>query len=125
MKPATRDWLKKSSGDQQTALREPRARRRPNYDAVCFHAQQSVEKYLKAILTERGRSFPNIHDLVKLGERCFEFVPHLRLSEDALDLLSRYAVVFRYPGESATKKDAQAVVRAMQQLRELLGPILG
>ena len=124
MKPATRDWLKKSSGDQQTAVRELRARRRPNYDAVCFHAQQSVEKHLKALLTEHGRSFPKIHDLVKLGERCYHIVPSLRLSEDALDLLSRYAVFFRYPGESATKKDAQAAVRAMQRLRDLLGPIL-
>ena len=67
MKPVTVEWLKKAKGDRETARREFRVRKRPNYDAVCFHAQQSIEKHLKAILTEHGRAFPKIHDLVKLG----------------------------------------------------------
>ena len=116
MRPATRAWLTKATGDRDTAEREFRVRRRPNYDAVCFHAQQSIEKCLKAMLTERGRPFPKIHDLIKLGERCFDVVPHLRLSGDDLDLLSRYAVTFRYPGESAMKRDARAALQAMRRL---------
>jgi HEPN domain-containing protein len=38
----------KAEGDFLTAGRELRARKSPNYDAVCFHAQQCAEKYLKA-----------------------------------------------------------------------------
>ena len=33
---------------------------------VCFHCQQSVEKYLKARLEEAAISFPKTHDLENL-----------------------------------------------------------
>lgn len=48
MNPLTVEWVNKAEGDFTTALRELRARKSPNYDAACFHAQQCVEKYLKA-----------------------------------------------------------------------------
>lgn len=48
MNPLTLEWFDKAEGDLATASREIRARRKPNYDAVCFHAQQAAEKYLKA-----------------------------------------------------------------------------
>ena len=44
MNPLTLEWIAKAEGDMDTALREYRARRRPNYDAACFHAQQTAEK---------------------------------------------------------------------------------
>jgi len=40
MKPLTHEWIAKAEGDYRTAGREWRVRRDPNYDAVCFHAQQ-------------------------------------------------------------------------------------
>lgn len=52
MKPLTREWIEKAEGDFATASREIRVRKVPNYDAVCFHAQQCAEKYLKALLQE-------------------------------------------------------------------------
>ena len=39
------EWVLKAEGDFLTAGRELRARKSPNYDAVCFHAQQCAEKY--------------------------------------------------------------------------------
>ena len=33
-----------------SALRELPARKSPNYDDACFHAQQCIEKYFKGIL---------------------------------------------------------------------------
>jgi hypothetical protein len=50
MNQLTIEWVDKAEGDFSTALREFRVRKSPNYDAVCFHAQQCVEKYLKARL---------------------------------------------------------------------------
>jgi HEPN domain-containing protein len=46
MNPLTLEWIDKAEGDWITASREYRARRQPNYDAACFHAQQTAEKYL-------------------------------------------------------------------------------
>lgn len=95
-------------------------RRRPNHDAVCFHAQQCIEKYLKALLTEHKTPFPKIHDLVKLGEMCLQITPALKAVEADLDLLSRYAIAFRYPGEQATPDEAKAAVKALEKVRKLL-----
>jgi len=50
MKPLTSEWVEKAEGDLATAKREIRVRKAPNFDAVCFHAQQCAEKYLKALL---------------------------------------------------------------------------
>jgi HEPN domain-containing protein len=52
MKPLTREWADKAEGDFAAASREIRVRKSPNYDAVCFHARQCAEKYLKAVLQE-------------------------------------------------------------------------
>jgi HEPN domain-containing protein len=68
MKPLTREWIDKAEGDFATARREIRIRKAPNYDAVCFHAQQCVEKYLKARLQEADLSFGRTHDLSRVVE---------------------------------------------------------
>ena len=52
MNALTTEWVLKAGGDYATTGREMRARRQPNYDAACFHAQQTAEKYLKAFLLE-------------------------------------------------------------------------
>ena len=48
MKTVTKEWVQKAEGDWNSLGREIRARKNPNDDAACFHAQQCVAKYLKA-----------------------------------------------------------------------------
>ena len=43
MKPTTLEWIDKAEGDFTTALMSYRARKQPNNDAACFHAQQCAE----------------------------------------------------------------------------------
>jgi HEPN domain-containing protein len=118
MLPITQEWLEKAEGDYTSARRELRARKRPNYDAACFHAQQCAEKYLKACLQEAGVRIPRTHDLAAM----ITLLPKPDLEWTALQTsllrLSAYAVEFRYPGQSADKPSAQraladaALVRA-------------
>jgi HEPN domain-containing protein len=77
MNPLTLEWIEKAEGDFATAGRELRARKQPNYDAVCFHAQQSAEKYLKALLQEQGTAVPRTHMLLDLLAICLKINPHL------------------------------------------------
>ena len=37
-------WVAKAEGDFHDMLRGLRARKHPNHDGVCFHAQQCLEK---------------------------------------------------------------------------------
>jgi HEPN domain-containing protein len=50
MKPLTQEWVEKAEGDFQVAAQIMRRRKQRVYDAACFHAQQTVEKYFKARL---------------------------------------------------------------------------
>jgi HEPN domain-containing protein len=106
MKPLTEEWVAKAEGDYMTALREFRARKYPNYDALCFHAQQCAEKYLKARLCEADVSFGNTHDLGILLDQVLSLEPGWEAFRRSLLYLSEYAVIYRYPGESADKESA-------------------
>lgn len=57
-----RGWLEKARRDLVVAEREAGSAA-PFTDIVCFHAQQSAEKSLKAYLTWRGVPFPRTHAL--------------------------------------------------------------
>jgi HEPN domain-containing protein len=62
-----------------------------------FHAQQAVEKSLKAVLASRGAEFPFTHDLEGLIERCRDtgaIVPDDLVA--SAGLLTPYAVRHRY-----------------------------
>ena len=50
MNKIVEEWISKAEGDRQTARREGNVIDSPNWDAACFHAQQAVEKYLKALM---------------------------------------------------------------------------
>ena len=119
------EWIEKAEGDYSTAGREVRTRRHPNYDAVCFHAQQAAEKYLKAFLQKHGTAFPKTHSLIELLELCLSLDASFELQRSFLVLLDRYAVRYRYPGESAEKAEARQVFKAVTIVREFMRSRLG
>src|SRR5687768_9287243 len=117
MNDLTAEWVEKAEGDFASAGRELRARRQPNYDAACFHAQQTIEKYLKAFLQEHGVAFPRTHNLVELLELCLTVDASFELQRVHVTLLDPYAVRYRYPGESADKVDARLAVGTARLVR--------
>jgi len=112
------EWITKAEGDYSTAQRELVVRRRPNYDAVCFHAQQCIEKYLKAFLVFRAIEPPRVHNLIELLKLCSAQDGSFELIHPAIDSLMTYAVDIRYPGESSTKEEARDAVKMMKQVRD-------
>jgi HEPN domain-containing protein len=119
------EWAEKAEADYWTAVRELRARTRPNWDAVCFHAQQSAEKYLKAFLQQRGADPPRTHSLVELLELCLIIDGNFASQRSILILLDRYAVTYRYPGISADRAEARQAYRAVGALRSFVRQKLG
>lgn len=123
MNGVIREWIEKAEGDFHTAEREMRVRKAPNYDAVCFHAQQCAEKYPKAFLLHH--QIRPIHDLEMLLETIIPISRDFEGLRDALLLLNDYAVDVRYPGEFATQEEARAAVKAMRAVREFIRHRLG
>lgn len=125
MNPAVAEWVAKAEGDFLTAGRELRARKSPNYDAVCFHAQQCAEKYLKAVLQENGKHIPKIHNLVELMILCEEIDNSFEMLRADLVTMERYSVRVRYPGNFAEKEDAQSAYSAARTARKFTRQKLG
>ncbi len=120
MKDLTKEWIKKSEGDVGTAVRESSVKEGANWDAVCFHAQQAVEKYLKGILQEIEKPFSKTHDLSVLLEPALSEFPELSVLADDLEWLSAFAVEFRYSGEEALEEDAKHALAIMERVLSLL-----
>ncbi len=119
-----RDWVVKAEEDFAVVETLARKRRPALQTAVCFHAQQCAEKYLKALLTRDRITFPKTHDLLDLLELAKHSDPTTELLRSDLEYLEPYAVNLRYPGECATRTEAQRSVRAVAQIREALRRIL-
>ena len=125
MKPIATEWITKAEGDFAMVERECRARKNPNYDGACFHAQQCAEKYLKARLCEANRSFAKIHDLVTLLEQVLDLEPMWETFREDMAYLSDFAVAFRYPGESADKASALDARQRCRRFRKAARHAMG
>jgi HEPN domain-containing protein len=117
MNDVAEEWLEKAEADFGTAQREFAAKPSPNYDAVCFHAQQCIEKLMKGLLINLGNVPPRTHDLATLNDLLSTSNPSWTWPPEDLRLLTRAAVTFRYPGESAEREEAQAALDACIRLR--------
>ena len=124
MKKITGEWIRKAEGDYQVACRELETQP-PIPEAVCFHAQQCLEKYLKAILQENDLAFEKIHDLDVLLQQCKGFIPQLEAHRDDLVKLSIYAVDVRYPGFELSVEEATTCAEIMEKVRKLIRRHLG
>lgn len=124
MNALVREWLTKAQYDLASTDRELRARKLPNYDAACFHAQQAAEKLLKAVLQDRGIEFPRTHDLADLVSLDAGLPLHGVTIAD-IRALTRYAVIYRYPGEWSTREDALEARRIARSVRALCLHALG
>jgi len=125
MKPSTQEWVEKAEGDFRSAQLEMRSSKTHNYDAVCFHAQQCVEKYIKAKLIEVDIPFKKLHDLAYLLELAAPVEPLWVSYEQELRLLTDYAVEFRYPGASSDLETAKKSLKICKSFRVAARQSLG
>jgi HEPN domain-containing protein len=117
MRPETAEWVAKAEADFASMQRENSVVQSPNYDLICFLAQQCVEKYLKGLLCEQTISFPKTHDLNKLAALLPASSSCPQKFAPMLARLDRYSVEFRYPGSSATQALATASAREAATIR--------
>ncbi|MEG3928740.1 HEPN domain-containing protein [Microcoleus sp. D3_18a_C4] len=125
MNPLTLEWVDKAEGAFTTALRELRARKSPNYDAACFHAQQCAEKYLKARLQEAVIAFSRTHNLTVLLDLLLPVEPGWDKLRTKLLALTAFSVAYRYPGASADKDTAREALNFCREVREQVRLSLG
>jgi HEPN domain-containing protein len=124
MKRATREWVKKAEADYRGAKKLVRTKP-PVHELVCFHCQQTAEKYLKALLEELGLAIAKTHSLDQLLTILWSHHPTLRSIRRGLRFLTPFAVDIRYPGHGTTAREAAAATRWVDRIRTLARTLLG
>ena len=124
MKKLTAEWLGKAEDDLDVA--RTLLKTRPLHtDQICFHCQQAIEKYLKAMLQEAGRPIERTHNIQALLDQLIPTDKALRTLRRGTTNLTRYAVDYRYPGLNTTARQARAAFRKAAQFRVQIRMRLG
>lgn len=87
------------AGDDLAAFRALAALPHIRQAIAFFHAQQAIEKSLKAVLFTRGVAYRRTHDLYELADQLSKAGIDLPSSADELAQINPYAVEFRYGDE--------------------------
>lgn len=119
-----RHWIRKAEEDLRACEHLTGAGDEWLCRPASFHAQQCVEKYLKAVLVARGHTVPRTHDL----ERLLVIIgadgatPAGLPGEEAMAILNRYAVAARYPDdiEPVSAAEAGAALEAARAVRAVI-----
>jgi len=108
-------WVKKAEGNLRSAQllfdADP-----PESDAVALHAQQAVEKYLKARLVQLGIAPPRTHDLIMLFDLIARHDESLETFRERARPLSPLAVQVRYLFAEATVEEAREALRNAEDI---------
>ncbi len=121
VKEIVKRWLEKAEKDLKTCRRELNYID-PVIETVAFHAQQAVEKYLKAFLASHNIPFGKTHNIAKLIEMCsridgdFEY-----LFEIDADTLYPIGITIRYPSDfEISVSEARDFVKTAEKVKEFV-----
>lgn len=115
------DWLLHSENDLKTAKAVIKEGITNN---ACFHAHQTVEKCLKAVILLNENEIPKVHDLPFLVGKARKYEPEVSQFEQACRFLNQFYISTRYPdafpGSVAegfpSKQDAQKAIEFAEEI---------
>ena len=91
-----KEWFKVAEADLSSAEFLQHMQPVP-IEIICYHCQQSVEKYLKGFLALKGEEIKRTHDLVLLNSECQKYDNDFETIEEECLMLTDYGVNVRYP----------------------------
>lgn len=119
-------WVRLAEGDLALARLALQSDSFDVYELVGFHAQQAVEKFVKAFLARNAVDFEDQHDIEYLQRLVRTVDADLATRIDPAAALNRYAVGTRYPGRygPVTREQAEAGLRIAEAVRDAVEPRL-
>jgi len=120
-KDLLQQWLDKGNDDLRSAEYLSTMHNPTPDEIICFHCQQSAEKYLKGYLYLNDIEPPKIHDLEELLEMCLKINSDFSVLSLKLNILTNYAVMPRYPNElEITSEDMKTAIKYAKEVQEFV-----
>jgi len=110
-----REWLNRARSD----LLLSKTKKEGIYlEDLCFHAQQAVEKAIKALLIKKGVEFPYVHDIAELLTLLEKTGQKLPKTIREGEKLTRFAVFTRYPGiaQTISQKEYEEAMKVAEEV---------
>lgn len=124
------EWMYKADQDFEFA-RINLEEEKQVFAQICFHFNQSAEKYLKSFIIANKLEFRKIHDLHLLLKQCKSKDPSLSQIEDDCEYLATFYIETRYPvhwpapfQKMKQKKHIDQLIIFVKALRENYNSIL-
>ena len=116
------EWLSYAKDDLYAAEHFFKTMEIPVYRVVCFNAQQSAEKYLKAYQIYFELEIIKTHSLETLIESIKQFDEEITQLENDSILLTKYSVKYRYPDDfvDLTNEDAKDSIKIAKQIQKYI-----
>ena len=125
-KDLLQQWLDKGYDDLRSAEYLSTMHHPTPDEVICFHCQQSAEKYLKAYLYFNDIEPPKIHDLEELLEICLKIDNAFSVLSLKMTVLTNYAVISRYPNElEITNEDMKTAIIYAKEVQEFILKLIG
>ncbi len=123
MKEAIVQWMKQAEEELNVSLYLLQGK---FYKGSCYHAQQAIEKAIKALLLNKGWDLEKIHNVNRLMALCNDYTIHISLSDDDIVFIDSI-YKGRYPadigllplGEPDEHDAARATTIATQIVNEM------
>jgi len=118
MNPLTQEWIQRGEADYVTVQQLLLAEDPLLHNIICFHAQQCIEKYLKAWLQEANMPVPRTHNLEELLALIVPTLPDWSDWQPDFKIITKYAVEPCYPGDPVTVENTQHANSVCDEVRQ-------
>ena len=90
-------------------------------ETICYLCQQSAEKYIKGYIFSHDIEPEKTHDLKDLLDVCIKYDAEFSTLSSNAYILTRYAVLPRYPNElGITKEDMKNAISNARAIQEFI-----
>jgi HEPN domain-containing protein len=116
----SKEWFEFAEQDLNSAVYLLQMKPRPN-EIICYHCQQSAEKYLKGYLVLEGEQVKKTHDLQYLCKLASKINEKLNDIEDDCIELTDYGVEVRYPFHIDVEDiDVDKAIKSAERIKEVI-----
>ncbi|WP_350342992.1 HEPN domain-containing protein [Proteinivorax tanatarense] len=117
---SAKEWQRLAEMDLKSAEYLLKMRPLP-IEIICYHCQQSAEKYLKGYLILHGMNPPKTHDLSQLQKLCSNISDSFAEIADQCSDLTAYGVQPRYPMQLILEEsDMQEALLSAKTIRNFI-----
>jgi len=114
-------WLEKGNDDLRAAEYLSTMHHPTPDEIICYHCQQSAEKYLKAFIFSQDIEPEKTHDLEYLLEICIKYNSEFSSLLSNAYILKRYAILPRYPNElEINNDDMKSAISNAKKIQEFI-----